>query len=79
MFIGVFDGNVLWSPDINYELKFQEDVLILPLVVMKDGHAAEWYYTDKKLFTIAKWGYINFDSVCNFSAGFDWFQTICTI
>ena len=54
MFIGVFDGDVLQLPDINYELKFQEDILILPHVVMKNGHAAEEYYTDKKLFAIAK-------------------------
>ena len=50
MFIGVFDDDVLQLPDINYELKFQEDILISPCVVMKDGHAAEGYYTDKKLF-----------------------------
>ena len=71
MFISVFDGDVLQLPDINYELKFQEDILILPHVVMKDGHAAEGYYTDKKLFAIAKQKYIDFDIVCNFSVGFD--------
>ena len=61
MFIGVFHGDVLQLPDINYELKFQEDILILPCVVMKDGYAAEGYYRDKKLFAIAKQGYIDFD------------------
>ena len=43
MLISVFDGDVLQLQDINHELKFQEDILILPRVVMKDGHAAEGY------------------------------------
>ena len=47
IFIGdmyMFDGEVLQLLNINYELKYQDDILTLPRIDIKDGYCTEGYY-----------------------------------
>ena len=47
IFVGdthVFDGDVLQLLNINYELKYWDDILILPCIDIKGGYCTEGYY-----------------------------------
>ena len=40
----MFDGDILQLLNINYELKYQDDILILPRIEIKDGYCTKGYY-----------------------------------
>ena len=73
MFVGslyVFDGDVLQLSSINYELKYQDDILILPHIDIRDGYCTKGYYkATNNLCMLVDQPYVEFKILCTFSEG----------
>ena len=73
IFIGdtyMFDCDVLQLLNINYELKYQDEILILPHIDINDGYCTEGYYKGMSdLCVLVDWPYVQFKILCTFVEG----------
>ena len=66
----MFDGDVLQLLNISYELKYRDDILILPHIDIKDGYCTEGYYkATNDLYVLVDQPYVEFEILCTFSEG----------
>ena len=62
---GWFSGDVLELRNVNYELKYKDDILIVPSVQFIDAHSSEGYY-QRKMIVFADCGYCEFEFLATF-------------
>ena len=65
---GWFIGDILKLRNVNYELKYKDDILIVPSVQFIDAHSSEGYY-QMKMIAFADHGYCDFEILATFVKG----------
>ena len=63
-----FSGDILELRNVNYELKYKYDILIVPSVKFIDAHSSEGYY-HRKMIVLADCGYCEFEILATFVKG----------